>query len=177
MWLTRLLLGRPLANREAQSRKLGVLEGIPALGLDGLASSAYGPEAALTILLPLGAAGSRELAYIMLPIIGLLLILYISYRQTIAAYPSNGGAYTVAKENLGANASLLAAAALMIDYVLNVAVAISAGVAALVSAVPALGPHTLALCFAILGLVTLANLRGTLDAARLFAVPTYAFVA
>jgi amino acid transporter len=176
MWLTRFLLGRPLANREAQSQKLGVLEGIPALGLDGLASSAYGPEAALTILLPLGAAGSGELAYIMLPIIGLLLILYVSYRQTIAAYPSNGGAYVVAKENLGTTASLLAATALMIDYVLNVAVAISAGVGALTSVVPVLQPHVLSLCLGLLLLITLANLRGTLEASRLFGIPTYLFI-
>jgi amino acid transporter len=147
------------------------------MGLDGVGSSAYGPEAALTILIPLGAAGLVHIGPIMAAIVALLVVLYASYRQTIAAYPNNGGAYIVSRENLGRNASLLAAAALMIDYVLNVAVGISAGVAALVSAVPALHPHILGLCLAILALVTIVNLRGTLDAGRLFALPTYTFVA
>jgi amino acid transporter len=173
----RLLLGRPLANREQQERKIGPFEGVPAMGLDGLASSAYGPEAALTVLIPAGAAGLAYLGWVMWPILALLAILYVSYRQTIRAYPSNGGAYTVSKENLGTGASLLAAAALMIDYVLNVAVGISAGVAALVSAVPQLHPYMLALCLAILALITIVNLRGTLDAGRLFGVPTYLFIA
>jgi amino acid transporter len=172
----RVLLGRTLANREHSERKIGAFEGVPAMGLDGLGSSSYGPEAALTVLLPLGAAGLAHIGAVMLPILGLLCVLYISYRQTIRAYPSNGGAYTVAKENLGANASLLAAAALMIDYVLNVAVGISAGIGALTSAVPDLHPYTLALCLGTLALITTVNLRGTLDAGRLFALPTYLFV-
>lgn len=146
------------------------------MGLDGLASSAYGPEAALAILIPAGALGVAHIGTVMTPIVLLLAILYISYRQTIRAYPTNGGAYTVAKENLGTGASLLAASALMIDYVLNAAVGISAGVAALVSAVPALHPYILVLCLGILILITLVNLRGTLDAGRLFALPTYTFV-
>ncbi|AFL53656.1 amino acid transporter [Sinorhizobium fredii] len=171
------IVGRRLANREQPGRKIGAFEGVPAMGLDGLGSSAYGPEAALTILIPFGAAGLVYIGPIMAAIIALLMILYLSYRQTIAAYPSNGGAYIVARENLGRNASLLAAAALMVDYVLNVAVGISAGVAALVSAAPALHPYILPLCLGILGLVTIVNLRGTLDAGRLFALPTYIFVA
>jgi amino acid transporter len=149
--LPRLLLGRLLANREQDGRKIGAFEGVPAMGLDGLGSSAYGPEAALTVLVPLGAAGLAHVGTVMLPILALLAVLYVSYRQTVRAYPSNGGAYTVARENLGTNASLLAAAALMIDYVLNVAVGISAGVGALVSAVPVLHPYILPLCLAILG--------------------------
>lgn len=175
--LSRLFLGRYLRNRENDERKIGAFEGVPAMGLDGLGSSAYGPEAALTVMIPLGAAGLAHLGPLMLLIVALLAILYVSYRQTVAAYPSNGGAYTVSKENLGTRTSLLAAAALMIDYVLNVAVGISAGVAALVSAVPSLQPYTLALCLGILAAVTLVNLRGTLDAGRLFALPTYTFVA
>lgn len=147
------------------------------MGLDGLGSSAYGPEAALTVLIPLGAVGLSQIGIIMLPILVLLGILYVSYRQTIRAYPSNGGAYTVSKENLGTNASLLAAAALTIDYILNVAVGISAGVGALSSALPLLHPYTVWLCLAILLLVTILNLRGTLDAGRAWAVPTYLFVA
>jgi amino acid transporter len=170
------LLGRRLANREQKERKIGALEGVPAMGLDALGSSAYGPEAALTVLIPLGAASLAWIGWIMAPIVALLLILFASYWQTIRAYPNNGGAYIVSRENLGTNASLLAAAALMIDYVLNVAVGISAGVGALVSAVPALHRYILPLCLGILGLVTLTNLRGTLDAGRLFALPTYLFV-
>lgn len=153
--LRQMLLGRRLANRESEERKIGALEAIPAMGLDGLGSSAYGPEAALAVLAVLSA----------------------SYWQTIRAYPSSGGAYTVARENLGSSAGLLAVASLMTDYMLNVAVGISAGVAALVSAVPALHPHTLSLCLGVLAFVTLMNLRGTLDAGRLFAVPTYLFLA
>src|SRR5919205_3172389 len=109
----------------------------------------------------------------MLPILGLLAILYVSYRQTIRAYPSNGGAYTVAKENLGTKAGLLAAAALMLDYVLNVAVGISAGVGALVSAVPALHPYILPLCLGVLLLIAIVNLRGVRESAVAFGVPTY----
>jgi amino acid transporter len=172
----RVLLGRPLANRESRSRQIGVLEAVPAMGLDGLSSSAYGPEAALTILAAGGAAGLAYIGPIMLVILALLGILFLSYWQTVEAYPKSGGAYLVAKDNLGVDASLLAATALMIDYVLNVAVGISAGVAALVSAAPQLQPYTLPLCLSILALLTLTNLRGTMDAGRLFALPTYLFV-
>ncbi|MFY9837330.1 MAG: APC family permease [Xanthobacteraceae bacterium] len=172
----RFVFGRQLANREIQSRQIGVTEGVPALGLDGLSSTAYGPEAALTILVAAGAAGLAELGPLMFAILVLLGILFISYWQTIEAYPKSGGAYTVSQANLGVNASLLAATALMIDYVLNVAVGISAGVGALVSAAPSLHPYILPLCLGILVLLTLVNLRGIMDAGRLFAVPTYLFV-
>jgi amino acid transporter len=171
------VFGRRLANREQSQRRIGAFEALPAMGLDGLGSSAYGPEAALTILIPLGAASLAWIGWIMTPIVILLLILFASYWQTISAYPNNGGAYIVSRENLGTHLSLLAAASLMVDYVLNVAVGISAGVGALVSAVPALHPHILLLCLAILALITLVNLRGTLESGRLFALPTYVFVA
>jgi amino acid transporter len=173
---TDLLLGRPLASDEDNEQRIGPEAGIPVFGLDALSSAAYGPEAALTILIPLGVAG---LAYI-LPITGaillLLFIVYLSYRQTIAAYPGGGGSYTVAKENLGEPAGLVAGAALMTDYVLNVAVGISAGVGALVSAVPALQAHTLALCLVILLAITIVNLRGTREAGLIFMIPTYLFL-
>jgi amino acid transporter len=173
----RFILGRQLANREVRAREIGPAEGVPALGLDGLSSTAYGPEAALTILAGAGAVGLGYLGPLMLTILALLAILFISYWQTIEAYPKSGGAYTVSQANLGVIASLLAAAALMIDYVLNVAVGISAGIAALVSAVPSLQPYTLPFCLGILLILTLVNLRGTMDAGRLFAAPTYLFVA
>jgi amino acid transporter len=171
-----LLLGRRLFNREYRRRKIGAFEGVPAMGLDGIGSSSYGPEAALAILIPLGAAGTGFIGWIMAPIVVVLLILFASYWQTIRAYPNNGGAYIVAKDNLGTGVSLLAAAALMIDYVLNVAVGISAGVGALVSAVPALHTYSLSLCLGILLVITLVNLRGTPDAGRIFAVPTYIYI-
>ncbi len=174
--LNRFLLGRPLANWEGTAHEIGIGEGVPALGLDGLSSSAYGPEAALSILAAAGAAGLAALEPVMLIILALLAILFVSYWQTIRAYPVSGGAYTVAKENLGVNASLLASAGIMVDYVLNVAVGISAGVAALISAVPALYPYTLPLCLGILVLLTLVNLRGIMESGRLFALPTYLFV-
>jgi amino acid transporter len=177
MKLLRLLIGRRLANQEGQGRKITAIEGFPAMGLDGLSSSAYGPEAALSVLIPLGAAGLGEIRPIMAAILVLLAMLCASYWQTIEAYPSNAGSYSVAKDNLGANAGLLAATALMIDYMLNVAVGISAGVAALTSAAPLLHPYTLPLCLLVLALITLVNLRGTLEAGLVFAVPTYLFVA
>ena len=172
-----ILIGRRLANREGKARKITALEGVPAMGLDGLGSSAYGPEAALTILIPLGAEGLHLVRPIMAAILGLLAVLYISYRQTIEAYPNNGGSYIVTKENLGANAGLLATSALIIDYVLNVAVGISAGIGVLTSAIPQLHPYTLELCLVVLALITVVNLRGTLEAGLVFSVPTYLFVA
>ena len=177
MSLSRFLLGRPLANQEAEENKIGVLEGLPAMGLDGLGSAAYGPEAALTVLLPLGALGLGAIGPITWIILVLLAILFFSYWQTIEAYPSNGGSYTVAKENLGCNASLLAASALMVDYMLNVAVGISAGIGALTSAIPSLQKFTLPLCLAVLALTTLVNMRGTRESGLLFAGPTYLFIA
>ncbi|WP_237476893.1 APC family permease [Lichenibacterium dinghuense] len=174
--VSRFLFGGFLATHGAEERKLGTFEAVPAMGLDGLGSSAYGPEAALTVLLPLGAGGLAAVGPIMLLLVALLAVLYVSYRQTVLAYPSNGGAYSVSKVNLGTGASLLAAAALMVDYVLNVAVGISAGIGALISAVPALAPYTLALCLVVLAALTLVNLRGTLDGGRLFALPTYLFI-
>jgi amino acid transporter len=174
--LTKLVIGRPVANREAEDRKLGVLTGIPAMGLDGLGSAAYGPEAALTILAVTGSAGPGWIGSITSVILLLLAILCLSYWQTIAAYPNNGGSYVVAKENLGTGAGLLAAAALMVDYLLNVAVGISAGVGALTSAIPALHSYTLVLCLAILAVITVTNLRGTRESGIAWAIPTYLFV-
>ena len=177
MTVSQLLFGRTLANREQASRKIGPFEAVPTMGLDGLGSASYGPEAALTILAPLGVASLHLVTPIIAFIVALLVILYLSYRQTVLAYPNNGGAYVVARENLGTGASLLAAAAIMIDYVLNAAVGISAGIGALTSILPGLQPFTLALCLGVLALITLANLRGLGESGRLFALPTYTFVA
>lgn len=171
-----LLFGRPLASSEDQGERITPSQGVPTFGLDALSSAAYGPEAALTILLPLGLAGARYVAPLTAAVIALLLIVYFSYRQTIAAYPGGGGSYTVAKENLGPNAGLLAAAALMIDYLLNVAVGISAGIGALVSAVPSLQRYTLLMCLVVLAILTIVNLRGVREAGSAFIAPTYLFV-
>ena len=177
MSLTTFFLGRRLANQEAEARKIGVLEGLPAMGLDGLGSASYGPEAMLTVLAVVGAAGLGAVQPITWAILALLAMLFFSYWQTIAAYPSNGGSYTVARENLGTGAGLLAAAALMVDYMLNVAVGVSAGVGALTSAVPALHHFTLPLCLGILAAITLVNLRGTKESGMVLTAPTYLFIA
>jgi amino acid transporter len=171
-----ILLGKPLATSDERAEQVGPSAGIPIFGLDALSSAAYGPEAALTLLIPLGLAGVAYILPISVCIIVLLTIVYFSYRQTIAAYPGGGGSYTVASENLGTFPGLLAAAALMIDYILVVAVGISAGVGALISAVPSLQPHTLLLCLAILVVITIVNLRGVREAGVFFMLPTYLFV-
>ncbi len=176
MSLTDLLLGRPLATTEERAEHVGPSSGLSIFGLDALSSAAYGPEAALTLLIPLGIGGVHYIVQISTAIILLLIIVYFSYRQTIEAYPNGGGSYTVATENLGDGAGLLAAAALMIDYVLTAAVGISAGVGALVSAIPSLHDHILAICLGILALLTLINLRGVRDTGIVILTPTYLFL-
>src|ERR1700738_3670868 len=171
-----LVVGKPIKTSDERAEQIGPTQGVPIFGLDGLSSAAYGPEAALSLLLPLGLLGVRYIVPISIAIITLLVIVYFSYRQTIAAYPSGGGSYTVARVHLGAPAGLLAAAALLGDYILTAAVGISAGVGALVSAAPSLLPHTVSLCVGLLIVRPILNLRGLLDAGTAFAVPTYLFV-
>jgi amino acid transporter len=176
MSLTDSIIGRPLATSEERAEHIGVAAGIPIFGLDGLTSAAYGPEAAMTLLIPLGVGGVEYGWRIIGAILILLAIVYFSYRQTIAAYPGGGGSYTVASENLGEKPGLLAAAALMIDYILTAAVGISAGVTALTSAVPNLQPHTLLICLIILVILALVNMRGVKDTGTAFMLPTFLFV-
>jgi amino acid transporter len=176
MAILNFLFGSPLATSDERAERIGATAGIPIFGLDALSSAAYGPEAALTLLIPLGAAGVAYILPISISIIVLLAIVFFSYRQTIETYPGGGGSYTVARANLGVFPGLLAAAALMIDYILVVAVGISAGVGALVSAAPSLEPHTLMLCLGILVVVTVVNLRGVRETGVIFLVPTYLFV-
>ncbi len=171
-----MLFGRPLATSEERAEQIGPVAGIPVFGLDALSSAAYGPEAALTLLIPLSLAGIHYIVPISVAIVVLLIIVYFSYRQTIESYPHGGGSFTVASENLGDKAGLLAAAALMIDYTLTAAVGISAGVGALISAAPSLQPHTLWLCLGVLALLTLVNMRGVHDTGVVFMIPTYIFV-
>ncbi len=177
MKVSDLLLGKPLATSEAEHEHIGVAAGIPIFGLDGLTSAAYGPEQAMSLLIPLGIIGVQQhLMPIFTAILILLTILYFSYRQTIEAYPNGGGSFTVASENLGDNAGLLAAAALMIDYILTAAVGVSAGVTALVSAVPRLHPHQLSLCLLVLVIIVVINLRGVKESGFVFMLPTFLFV-
>lgn len=171
-----MLLGRRLRTSEHEEQKIGPAAGVPVLGLDALASASYGPEAALTVLLPLGVLGAGYMGPLSAIIIGLLVIVYLSYRQTIAAYPDGGGSYSVASRNLGKGPGLLAASALAVDYILNVAVAISAGAGAIISAFPTLQPYTLPLCLVLLLVIATVNLRGVREAGLLWMVPTYLFV-
>src|SRR6201982_251386 len=170
-----VLLGRPLATEEERAERIGPAKGVPIFGLDAVSSAAYGPEAALTLLIPLGLAGVHYILPVSVAIVVLLTIVFFSYRQTIEAYPQGGGSYTVATENLGDNAGLLAAAALMIDYILTAAVGISAGVVSLISAVPSLQPRTLELCLGVLLILTIINMRGVHDTGVAFMIPTYLF--
>ncbi|MDV5149135.1 APC family permease [Streptomyces sp. SBC-4] len=156
--------------------KLTTLTGLAALSLDAMASVAYGPEA---IVLVLAAAGGYGLGFtlpVTLAIAGLLAVLVASYRQVIAAFPDGGGSYAVAKAHLGRRTSLVAAGSLVLDYVLNVAVAVTAGVAALTSAFPSLHDDRLGICLAVLVLITAVNMRGIVDSARAFIAPTAVFI-
>ena len=176
MQIIDLLFGRPLASSEERAEHIGPAAGIPIFGLDALSSAAYGPEAALTLLIPAGLLGIHYIVPITAAILTLLVILYFSYSQTIEAYPRGGGSFTVVRENLGYRAGLLAAAALMIDYVLTAAVGISAGVGALISAVPSLQPHTLNICLLVLAILAIVNMRGVRDTGVAFLIPTYFFL-
>jgi amino acid transporter len=176
MSFTDVLFGRPLATSEERAEHIGIAAGIPIFGLDALTSAAYGPEAAMTLLIPMGVAGLDHMVPVITAILTLLVIVYFSYRQTIEAYPHGGGSYTVATENLGDFAGLLAAAALMIDYILTAAVGISAGVTALTSAVPELHRHTLSICLVILAILAVINLRGVKDTGAAFIIPSFLFV-
>jgi amino acid transporter len=176
MNIVNLIFGKPLKTSEERAEQIGPTAGIPIFGLDALSSAAYGPEAALSLLIPLGLLGVQYIVPVSVAIITLLVIVYFSYQQTIEAYPSGGGSYTVARFNLGAFWGLLAASALLADYILTAAVGISAGVGALISAAPRLMPHTLGLCLSILLVITIVNLRGVKDAGTAFLLPTYLFV-
>jgi amino acid transporter len=156
--------------------ELGVLGGLAALSLDALSSVAYGPEAILLVLAAAGTAGTRATFGVTAVIAVLLAVLTISYRQVIAVHPDGGGAYAVARTHLGDRSARLAAASLVVDYVLNVAVSITAGIAALVSAFPALSAHRLGLCLVVLALLSAVNLLGVAESARLLIVPTLLFV-
>jgi amino acid transporter len=172
----RLLIGRPIPTAGAAHERLTKTKALAILASDALASVAYGTEALLVILMLGGAAAFAWVMPISFAILALLILVTISYRQTIPAYPGGGGSYIVARENLGTMPGLVAAAALMVDYILNVSVSISAGVLALISAFPELAAHRVAICLGVLLLVMLVNLRGLRESGTIFAIPTYFFV-
>jgi amino acid transporter len=174
--LKRLLIGIPLSTEQSETERLTKFKALAVLSSDAISSVAYATEA---ILINLVAGGSAHLGLtlpISLVIIGLLAIVAISYRQTIPAYPNGGGSYIVAKENLGTLAGLVAAAALLIDYVLNVAVSISAGVQNLASLFKGLSPYVVLLDLALVLLMMILNLRGVRESGSIFALPTYFFI-
>src|SRR5437764_9831494 len=175
MW-KRWILGRPLSTAQAGQERLANPVALAIFSSDPLSSVAYATEEILLVLILAGTAALHYSIGISIVIVGLVAILTVSYRQTIFAYPSGGGAYIVAKSNLGEPAGLVAAAALLIDYVLTVAVSVAAGVAAITSAFPALHEHRVALGLASIVILTWGNLRGVRESGRIFAVPTYLFV-
>ncbi len=174
MW--RFLVGSPLRARDVSREQITRGEGLSALSPDALTPVAYGPEAIIVVLAAAGAGALHLVLPITIVIVALLAILVFSYRQVIDAYPGGGGAYAVSRANFGPRGSLLAAAALVVDYTLTVAVSIAAGVATLTSAFPGLSPETVPICLGILAVVTLLNLRGLADAARAFLLPTMLFI-
>jgi amino acid transporter len=164
-------------DAEAESHRLTALEGLAALSLDALSSVAYGPEAIVIVLVAVGVAGLDYTLPITVAIAVLLAVLVISYRQVIEAFPQGGGAYAVARTHLGTMPSLVAAGSLVVDYILNAAVGVSAGVEALVSAFPGLYDERVLICLLILAAITAANLWGAAESARLFIAPTVLFIA
>jgi len=174
--IRRALFGNPLRASEEANQSLNKIQGLAVFSSDALSSVAYASEESMLVLMAAGASGLRFSLPIALVIAGLLAVVATSYHQTVHAYPSGGGAYTVAHENLGALPGLTAAAALLIAYVLTVAVSVAAGVAAITSAFPGLAAHRVALCLVAIGFVTWANLRGVRESGTLFSGPTYGFV-
>jgi len=174
--LKRVLVGAPIPSHEAHRERLSRVTGLAVLSSDALSSVAYATEEILRVLLVGGIAALSLVTPIGIVIAITLAIVVFSYRQTIHAYPSGGGAYIVAKENLGTQASLVAAASLLIDYVLTVAVSVAAGVAALTSAFPQWAPYRVEIALGFVGLLMVGNLRGVRESGQIFAVPTYFFI-
>jgi amino acid transporter len=166
----------PLRHGEGDKHHLTSVEGLAALSLDALSSVAYGPEAIVLVLIAAGTGALSATLPVTLVIAGLLAVLVVSYGQVIAVHPDGGGAYAVGKKDLGPTVSLLAAASLVVDYVLTVTVSLAAGAASLASAFPVLGSHLLAICLIGLALLTAVNLRGVAESARVLMLPTALFI-
>jgi len=173
----RVLVGRRMASSQLEHTLLPKILALPVFSSDPLSSVAYATEESMRVLLAASAAAFSLVMPISITIAALLVIVVISYRQTVRAYPNGGGAYIVSKENLGTFPGLVAAAALLTDYVLTVSVSVVAGVFAITSAIPSLSEHKVALSIGFIVLITLANLRGVRESGTVFAVPTYGFVA
>lgn len=175
--ISSLLIGRPLETRTLAHQVVSKVVGLAVFASDGISSTAYATEEILVILALTGSMAYLGLSMpIAIAISLLLIIVTISYRQTIFAYPNGGGAYIVARENLGEKAALIAGAALLTDYILTVAVSTSSGVAQIVSAFPALGPYRVSIAVGVIAVVTLINLRGVRESGSVFAIPTYFFL-
>src|SRR3989442_1524736 len=175
--IKRILGGKPLETLHLESERLSKVTGLAVLSSDALSSSAYATEQMLIVLMLAGPVGTAYGLNVGAFILLLLAIVVVSYRQTVHAYPGGGGAYFVAKENLGTSFGLVAAAALLVDYVLTVTVSVAAGVDAITSAFPATTPHRVAMGFAAILVITLGNLRGVRESGALFSIPTYFFIA
>lgn len=174
--IKRALVGRPIATADEGQERLSKKLALPVFSADAISSTAYATEEILLALMLAGSMALRYSIYVSLAVAGLLAIVALSYQQTVHAYPSGGGSYIVSRENLGLTPGLIAAASLMIDYVMTVAVSTAAGVAAVYSAVPSLYNYRVYICIGVILLVALANLRGVRESGTLFAVPTYLFV-
>lgn len=174
--LKRLIIGKPLKNEELKGEKLNVLWGLPLLSSDAISSVAYAGQEILLVLLPIGMLAYRQMAYISFAIIALLAILTLSYSQTIESYPNGGGAFIVAKENIGLIAGVTAGSALSIGYILTVAVSIASGVDQITSAFTDLKPYKVLICVLLILFMTIGNLRGIKESAKIFSIPTYLFI-
>ncbi len=175
--IRRILVGKPLKNEALQDQKLGVVWGLPILSSDAISSVAYAGQEVLMVLIPvIGVAAYRQLSAISIAIIGLLLLLMLSYRQIIDSYPNGGGAFVVAKENLGILAGITAGAALAVDYILTVAVSISSGVEQFTTAFKFLKPYSVLIACILVLLLMIGNLRGIRESSKMFGVPAYAFI-
>ena len=174
--LKRLFVGAPIPTAQSRHERLGKAAGLAIFASDPLSSNAYATEEILHVLILAGAVALSYSLPVAVAIAALILIVISSYRQTIRAYPGGGGAYIVAKDNLGTFPSLVAGAALLTDYVLTVAVSVAAGVAAATSAIPELFPYRVIICVAVVIAISLANLRGVRESGQVFAIPTYFFV-
>ena len=174
--LKSLLFGRPLASDRLDHERLNKKTALAVLSSDAISSVAYATEQTLIVLAVLGSAALSYVVPISAVIVGLLVLVALSYRQTVFAYPAGGGSYTVAKDNLGTMPGLIAAAALLTDYILTVAVSISSGIAAITSAYPGLVPHTVAMCIVAIFILMAVNLRGVRESGIAFSVPTYLFI-
>ncbi len=173
----RLLVGKPLKNEALNEQKFGVVWGLPILSSDAISSVAYAGQEVLMVLIPvIGIGAYKQLSFISISIICLLMILMLSYRQIISSYPNGGGAYVVAKENLGILAGVTAGAALSVDYILTVAVSISSGVEQFTTAFKVFKPYSVPIACLLVVLLMIGNLRGIRESSRIFGIPAYAFI-